>query len=60
MIDKNADGKYSQYDCELSYTDYNGQASSYLDVEHYNCFVSDEDMTIPTGFDPYCVPIIVE
>ena len=54
---KNKVNNYSGYDWELSYDDYDNQESSYLDVKHYSHFVSDEDMEIPKGFDPYSVSV---
>lgn len=49
---------YSKYDCELVDTEsLEHQDSAYYNVEKFQPFVSDEDITIPKGFDPYSVEI---
>lgn len=48
----------SKYDCELVDTNnLEHQTSAYYNAENYQAFVSDDDMPIPKGFDPYCAPV---
>ena len=48
----------SKYDCELVDTNIlEYQTSAYYNAENYQTFVSDEDMQIPKGFDPYCIQV---
>lgn len=58
--DKKCDN-FSQYDCELFPDEnLNNQESSYYNTKHFYQYISDNDIEIPNGFDPYQVTINLE